>query len=101
MKIKVGLIGFGRMGRFYLTEFQRSSCYDVAYICDLKEENRELAHQLSPDSTITDSVDVIFNDNSIQLVVLCALANSRKEQIEKASLTGKHIISEKPIADSI
>ena len=101
MKIKVGLIGFGRMGRFYLTEFQRSSCYDVAYICDLKEENRELAHQLSPDSTITDSVDVIFNDNSIQLVVLCALANSRKEQIEKARQTGKHIISEKPIADSI
>ena len=33
-------------------------------------------------------------------MVLFALADSRKEQIEKAVAAGKHIISEKPIADS-
>jgi myo-inositol 2-dehydrogenase/D-chiro-inositol 1-dehydrogenase len=35
------------------------------------------------------------------MVTLCALANSRKEQIAKAIKTNKHILSEKPIADSI
>lgn len=34
MKIKVGLIGFGRMGRFYLKEMQKSGRWEVAYICD-------------------------------------------------------------------
>ena len=34
MKIKVGLIGFGRMGRFYLKEMQKSGRWDVAYICE-------------------------------------------------------------------
>ena len=34
-KIKVGLIGFGRMGRFYLKEMQKSGRWEVAYICDL------------------------------------------------------------------
>ena len=33
MKIKVGLIGFGRMGRFYLKEMQKSGRWEVAYIC--------------------------------------------------------------------
>ena len=28
MKIKVGLIGFGRMGRFYLKEMQKSGRWD-------------------------------------------------------------------------
>ena len=101
MKIKVGLIGFGRMGRFYLTELQRSTHYDVAYICDVNEGSRTLARQLSPDSIITANEDDIFNDTSVQLVILCALANSRKGQIVKARKSGKHIISEKPIADSI
>ena len=34
-------------------------------------------------------------------MALCTLANFRKEQIEKAVHYGKHIISEKPIADSL
>ncbi len=101
MKINVGLIGFGRMGRFYLTEFQRNSHYNVAYICDVNEGCRELARQLSPDSIITANEDDIFNDSSVHMVTLCALANSRKEQIAKAIKTNKHILSEKPIADSI
>lgn len=35
-KIKVGLIGFGRMGRFYLKEMQKSGRWEVAYICDIE-----------------------------------------------------------------
>ena len=41
MKIKVGLIGFGRMGRFYLEEMQKSERWEVAYICDLNLDSRE------------------------------------------------------------
>lgn len=100
-RIKIGLIGFGRMGRFYLEELQKSGRYEVAYICDLSEASRQLAHQLSPESQITDNENIIFDDPSVQAVALCALANSRKEQIERALSRGKHVISEKPIADTI
>lgn len=101
MSIKVGLIGFGRMGRFYLDEFKRNSKYEVAYISDVSEECRMLAAQEAPGATIVEDYMPIFEDPTVEVVALCALADSRKEQIETAVKYGKHIISEKPIADTI
>ena len=101
MKIPVGLIGFGRMGRYYLSEFQKNESYEVAYICDTDEHCRTLAHKLAPQATVVDDPDVIFNDERMQVVALCALADSRLEQIRRAVATGKHIIAEKPLADAI
>ncbi len=101
MKIKIGLIGFGRMGRFYLDELQKCGRYDVAYICDVNENARTLAQEKSPASKIVSDENIIFDDPEVQAVALCALANSRKEQIERAIQAGKHVISEKPIADTV
>ncbi|GAB6122686.1 Gfo/Idh/MocA family protein [Dysgonomonas termitidis] len=100
-RIKVGLIGFGRMGRFYLQEMQKSGRWNIAYICDVSPSSRELARKLSPESEIIENEQIIFDDPTVQVVGLFALANSRKEQIEKAIQSGKHVISEKPIADTI
>ena len=99
--IKVGIIGLGRMGQFYLEEMQKSGRWQIAYICDTHPQSRELAQKLSPNSVVTDNEQLIFDDPEVQVVGLFALANSRKEQIEKAVLSGKHIISEKPISDTI
>jgi len=100
-RIKVGLIGFGRMGRFYLKEMQKSGRWNIAYICDISPESRELARKLSPGTKVVDNEQEIFNDKTVQVVGLFALADSRKEQIEKAFSYGKHVISEKPIADTV
>ena len=43
--IKVGLIGFGRMGEKYLTHFQETNRWDVAYICDIDPEARKYAKE--------------------------------------------------------
>ena len=101
LKIKVGIIGFGRMGYFYLDEMQKSGKWDIAYICDTDPKACELAKGLSPHSKIVDNDKVIFDDPDVQTVVLCALADSRKERIERAIRAGKHIISEKPLADTV
>ena len=99
--IKVGLIGFGRMGRFYFNEMQKSGQWDIAYICDTNPRSREEAKELSPGSKIVEDEQEVFLDKEVQVVGLFALANSRREQIEKAVHFGKHIISEKPISDTI
>ena len=59
-----------------------------------------MAHKLAPGAKIVSDEQVIFDDPEVEVVGLFALADSRKEQIEKAVAAGKHIISEKPIAES-
>ncbi|GHT37603.1 dehydrogenase [Bacteroidia bacterium] len=100
-KIKIGLIGFGRMGGFYLEEMQKSKQWDIAYICDTNPKSRAKAAELSPQSAIVADEQVIFDDPEVQVVGLFSLANARKNQIEKAVTFGKHIIAEKPISNSV
>ena len=100
-RIRVGLIGFGRMGRFYWEAMRKSGQWDIVYICDTNPQIRALAHELSPESMIIDNAQPIFDDESIQAVGLFTLANARLGQIQKAIQSGKHMISEKPVADTI
>ena len=99
--IKVGLIGFGRMGGFYLEQMQKSGKWDVAYICDLSPESREYARKLAPRAKVIADEQLIFDDPEVQVVGLFALADSRKAQVEKAFACGKHVIAEKPISDTV
>ena len=89
------------MGRFYLQEMQKSGRWNIAYICDINPESRKLAKKLSPKSKVIENEQEIFDDKTVEVVGLFALADSRKEQIERAIQSGKHVISEKPIADTI
>lgn len=100
-KINVGIIGCGRMGGFYIEEMLKSGKWNISYLCDKSSLSLEYAKKISPASKTTSDEDEVFNDSSVQVVVLSALADSRKEQIAKAIASGKHVISEKPIADSI
>lgn len=89
------------MGRFYLKEYLANPDWEVAYICDPSEYSQNMARELAPDAIVTANEDDIYNDPSVQVVSLHALADSRPEQILKAVQHGKHIIAEKPIADKI
>lgn len=99
--IRIGLIGFGRMGGFYLDELRKSGSWEVVYICDIDPESRALARRLAPQAKVIADEREIFEDPSVQVVGLFALADSRPEQIERAFASGKHVIAEKPVADCI
>ena len=73
-KIKVGIIGFGRMGRFYWDAMRKSGRWDIAYICDTNPASRELAKELSPESYVIEDNQKIFEDESVQVVGLFTLA---------------------------
>jgi len=99
--IKIGMIGFGRMGGFYLEQMQKSGRWEVAYICDVSAESRGEARRLAPQAQVIADEQIIFDDPEVAVVGLFALADSRLSQIGKAVAAGKHIIAEKPIADSV
>lgn len=59
-RIKVGIIGFGRMGGFYLTEMLKNPKWEVAYICDVDPEARAYARKFSPLSKVVEDEDVVL-----------------------------------------
>ncbi len=99
-KVKIGVIGFGRMGAMFLKEMKKIELLDIVYICDLSPMARQEASEAYPDSRIIEDEDIIFNDPEIDAVGLFALADSRSLQIKKAVKAGKHIIAEKPIGST-
>lgn len=99
--ITIGIIGFGRMGRCYLKAIQADEQYRVTYICDPDERCRKLAHELAPEARIVAEESAVLEDTDVQVVVLCALCDTRLNQIERALAAGKHVITEKPLADNI
>ena len=94
-KIKVGIIGFGRMGEFYLDAMKGNEEWEVTHICDISNISRDYAAAMCPAAKTVSDCDEIFSDRDVDVVVLSALADSRKELIGKAIAAGKNIIAEK------
>lgn len=89
------------MGHFYFDAIQKDVGWEVKYVCDIDEGAFGDFASKYPDSCFTTDEDLIFNDAQIDVVILTALADTRVRRIRRAVECGKHIISEKPIADSI
>lgn len=97
-KLRVGVIGFGRMGRGFVSVMQQSELWDIRYICDMHPAARELAGRTVPTARIIANEDEIFADKSLDAVGLFTLADARPGQMRKALAAGLHVIAEKPIA---
>lgn len=100
-QINAAILGFGRMGGFFMQEIHANKRWNLKYIYDSYGPSREMAAENAPEAVITDDADVIFNDPSVDVVILSGLAETRLPFIRKAVEKGKHIIAEKPIADSL
>lgn len=100
-KINIGVIGLGRMGKKHLSALSQSEDWEVKTVCDINEQRREQVKEIVPEAVFTVHEDDIFGDPDIDAVALCALADVRLEQIEKAVKAQKHIIAEKPVAASL
>ena len=92
-RIKIGIIGCGRMGSFYLREMLKNPKWEVVYVCDIDPKARAYALVLSPHIKVIEDENLIFTDTEIKAVGLFTLANKRLEQIKKSVENGKHIIS--------
>jgi myo-inositol 2-dehydrogenase/D-chiro-inositol 1-dehydrogenase len=100
-KLRIGVIGFGKMGQLYVNELLSNPLWDIAYICDTNPEMRKAAAAKAPKAAVIYGEDTIFEDPTVDVVGLFTLADARPAQLYKALKAGKHIIAEKPIAGDI
>src|SRR5450755_2978678 len=97
-KIRVGVIGFGRMGRGFVSVMQLDDRWEIVSICDMHAPTRDLAKRTVPTAAIYSDPEQVFKDKNLDAVGLFTLADARPALIRRALKANLHILAEKPIA---
>jgi myo-inositol 2-dehydrogenase/D-chiro-inositol 1-dehydrogenase len=98
-KVKIGLIGAGRIGRLHGNNLARSvPGAKIESVADplLNDDMREWAASLGI-KKIRKDPDEIFNDKEIDAVFICSSTNTHADFIIRGAKAGKHVFCEKPI----
>jgi predicted dehydrogenase len=95
MKIKLGIIGYGGMGKWHAQNAPRAGV-EIAAVCDSENEKIQ---QGKDDGFVTySSADELLKDENINTVILTVPNYLHKEMCLKAAKAGKHVVTEKPAA---
>ncbi len=95
MKIKLGIIGFGGMGKWHAENAPRAGV-EVVAACDIVPEKAAEAEQKG--LRAYRSADELLVDPDVNTVVLTVPNHLHKEMAILAARAGKHVIAEKPAA---
>lgn len=97
-KIKIGLIGAGRIGRVHAENIRFNVPEaEVVAVADLYSDKiKDWALSLGIKNVFTDS-SKIMEDEDIDAVLICSSTDTHSSLIIEAARAGKHIFCEKPI----
>jgi len=96
---RVGIIGMGGAGLAQYTYFCTIPGCTVTKIYDPEPEGRERGKALHPDIVAFDDLDAFFKD--LDVVAVCTPDASHADYIVASVEAGCHVITEKPLTDSI
>ena len=96
--IKIAQIGCGYWGPNLLRNFHQNSNCEVVAVADPSQSSREKIQALYPDLKVIETPDSLFEDPSIQGLVIAAPARFHFELTKTALEAGKDVLVEKPLA---
>ncbi len=96
--IKVGVIGYGYWGPNLVRNFMEAPGSQVASVCDLRSERRDLLHSRYPTIKTLENCCDVFEDPSIDAVVIATPVSSHFDLAMAALKADKHVLVEKPLA---
>ena len=96
--IRVAILGAG-IGAEHLAAYrQLPDMFEVAAVCDL-DLARAIA--IAGDIPVTDDLDKVLGDPSVDVIDICLPPHLHVPMSLKALAAGKHVICEKPVANSL
>jgi predicted dehydrogenase len=100
-KLRVAIIGCGSVSNRYIPHLQTSSLIEIVALCDIIYE-RALAQKKQYDlnASTYDSIDKLLNGVPFDMMVTLTDMQVHGELNKKALLAGKHVWSEKPMANT-
>ncbi|WP_166874781.1 MULTISPECIES: Gfo/Idh/MocA family oxidoreductase [unclassified Salinibacterium] len=99
-RLRIAIIGAGYWGPNLARNFHASPDWELAAICDLDGERaRRVADQVGNVAVVTDLNDVL-TDAAIHAVAIATPARTHHAIALAALRAGKHVVVEKPLADT-
>ena len=93
----VGVIGYGYWGPNLVRNFMASPDARVAYIAELAQARRDKAARACPGVAVVAEPNAIFNDSSVDAVVIATPVGTHFPLAMEALAHGKHVWVEKPL----
>jgi len=99
--INIALIGYGYWGPNLLRNFSSNPNCTVKVVADFKSERLDLAKKFLPSITITQQIDEVFSDSSIDAMVIATPVFTHFGLAKKALDNDKHVLIEKPMTSTV
>lgn len=100
-RVKIALVGAGRMGHVHAQAYRGIPNAEVKVVCDVSvQAAREVADMVGA-SEVVDDWEAILGRKDIQAVDICTPEDAHADQIVAAAAAGKHVLVEKPVATTI
>lgn len=96
--IKVGVIGYGYWGPNLVRNFMDAPGATVAAVCDLRTERLAPLQLRYPTVKTVNDTSELFNDPSLDAIVIATPVSSHFELAMAALRADKHVLVEKPLA---
>lgn len=97
-RLRFGLIGFGEIGRVRARALQLSKDCSLAAIFDSDPKRTRVASGMA---RTFDSLDALLESDCCDAVIISTPPTSHAEVAERAMNSGKHVLVEKPISNSL
>lgn len=99
--VNAGVIGLGYWGPNLLRNLYANQRRGKLVMCDSDPVRLEKISLRYPDVSFTSDCQELFNDSSLDAIVIATNVSSHYPLAKKALLAGKHVFVEKPFAASI
>ncbi|MFY9308889.1 MAG: Gfo/Idh/MocA family oxidoreductase [Bacteroidia bacterium] len=98
--MKIGIIGYGYWGTNLVRNFSVQDGCQLAVVADSRTERLDIIKKNYPSVRTTTNADDVFNDTTIDAVVIATPVFTHFELAKKALEHDKHVLVEKPITSS-
>ncbi|MDQ1000757.1 scyllo-inositol 2-dehydrogenase (NAD+) [Neobacillus niacini] len=96
-KIRTAVFGLGRLGYWHAVNVSRIRNAELAAVCDMNLESAQRVAKELEVSFYTANPDEIFQDDSIQAVIIASPTSTHFDLLKKAAESRKAIFVEKPL----
>lgn len=97
----VAVVGAGYWGPNLVRNFRSSPSWDLVAVCDSDLERAGAVAGRGDQTLVTDSLDEVLARDDVDAVAVATPAHTHAAIVTAALRAGKHVVVEKPMADSV